>query len=347
MQPKVSIIIPCFRVERYLDRCVNSVRNQTLNDIEIILVDDGSPDRVPQMCDEWRVRDHRIKVIHKKNAGLGMACNSGLEVATGRYVAFLDSDDWVDKDMYQAMYSAAEEYGAQVVYTGLKRVYEDGLTTLLPHPSEFRICDNEEKVFQLMLDMISSSPSDIVERHIQVSAKVVLYSHDLLKKNNIRFESERQFLSEDLLFNLDTLNNTSCAVVLPQVYYNYYCNDSSITKTVKLDKQHSYEEFYYELCRRYPNLIHEIQYQLRIDKLIFGYLRIYMRVIVGNRYISSIQKRNILNEICHSPLWGIIACRYPLRSMPWFNRIIFGLINKKLIFPLYLVLLVLNRRKLK
>ena len=77
---KVSIVVPCWGVEKYLDRCVESLINQTLREIEIILVDDESPDRVPEMCDEWAKRDNRIKVIHKKNGGLGMACNSGLEV---------------------------------------------------------------------------------------------------------------------------------------------------------------------------------------------------------------------------------------------------------------------------
>ena len=98
---KVSIIVPCWGVEKYLDRCVESLVNQTLQDIEIILVDDESPDRVPEMCDDWAKKDRRIKVIHKKNGGLGLACNSGIEVATGEYLAFCDSDDWVDAKMYE------------------------------------------------------------------------------------------------------------------------------------------------------------------------------------------------------------------------------------------------------
>ena len=94
--PKVSIVVPCWGVEKYLDKCLISLVHQTLKDIEIILVDDESPDSVPKMCDEWLKKDSRIKVIHKKNAGLGMACNSGIEIAKGEYIAFCDSDDWVD-----------------------------------------------------------------------------------------------------------------------------------------------------------------------------------------------------------------------------------------------------------
>lgn len=88
IQPKVSIVIPVYNVERYIDRCIQSVLNQTLQNFEIILVDDGSPDNCPEICDKYANSDSRIKVVHKANAGLGMACNSGIENATGEYIAF-------------------------------------------------------------------------------------------------------------------------------------------------------------------------------------------------------------------------------------------------------------------
>ena len=100
---KVSVIIPVYKVEEYLERCVQSVLNQTLKDIEIVLVDDGSPDNCPKMCDEFAKKDSRIKVVHKNNEGLGKARNSGLEVATGEYVAFVDSDDYVHPEMYEIL----------------------------------------------------------------------------------------------------------------------------------------------------------------------------------------------------------------------------------------------------
>lgn len=90
---KVSIIVPIYNVEKYLCRCMDSLLNQTLKDIEIIMVDDGSPDNCPQMCDEYAKKDSRVKVIHKKNAGLGEARNSGLKIISGKFVAFVDSDD--------------------------------------------------------------------------------------------------------------------------------------------------------------------------------------------------------------------------------------------------------------
>ena len=95
MNPLVSVVVPIYNVEAYLDRCISSVVLQTYSNLEIILVDDGSPDRCPQICDDWARRDCRIKVIHKENAGLGMARNTGIEHATGSYVYFLDSDDYM------------------------------------------------------------------------------------------------------------------------------------------------------------------------------------------------------------------------------------------------------------
>ena len=108
MQPKVSIVVPVYNVEKYLDRCIQSLRNQTVRDIEIILVDDESPDNCPALCDRYALEDARIKVVHKKNGGLSSARNAGLKAAAGKYVGFVDSDDDVELDMYERMLSVIE-----------------------------------------------------------------------------------------------------------------------------------------------------------------------------------------------------------------------------------------------
>ncbi len=111
---KISVIIPVYNVEKYLDECINSVVNQSYKNLEIILVDDGSPDNCPKLCDEWAKKDDRIKVIHKKNGGLSSARNAGLEILTGDYFTFVDSDDYIDLDYIKILYEDIEKTGADV-----------------------------------------------------------------------------------------------------------------------------------------------------------------------------------------------------------------------------------------
>ena len=114
----VSIVLPVYNVEKYLDRCIESVVGQTYSNLEIILVDDGSPDRCPQKCEEWAKRDKRIKVIHKANSGLGYARNTGIEYASGEYICFFDSDDYVAQDTIEKAYATAKTSNSDMVLFG-------------------------------------------------------------------------------------------------------------------------------------------------------------------------------------------------------------------------------------
>lgn len=125
--PLISVIVPVYGVERYLDRCVESIVNQTYRNLEIILVDDGSPDACPAMCDDWAKRDARIRVVHKANGGLSSARNAGLDIATGSLIGFVDSDDWIAAAMYETMIGwMCGHEDADVVMCGTMREYEDG-----------------------------------------------------------------------------------------------------------------------------------------------------------------------------------------------------------------------------
>lgn len=124
--PLISVIIPVYNVEKYLDRCVSSVVNQTYAQLEIILVDDGSPDNCPAMCDAWAEKDRRIQVIHKKNGGLSDARNAGMRAATGKYMAFLDSDDYIALEMYQLLLEQMHTDDSDIAACGVEMVFEDG-----------------------------------------------------------------------------------------------------------------------------------------------------------------------------------------------------------------------------
>ena len=124
--PKVSVVIPVYNVEKYLDRCIDSVVNQTYRNIEIILVDDGSPDGCPKKCDEWSEKDSRIKVIHKENQGLGMARNTGIDNATGEYIFFFDSDDFVETTLVEKCLFAIKTTASDAAVFGRYDYFDDG-----------------------------------------------------------------------------------------------------------------------------------------------------------------------------------------------------------------------------
>ena len=338
IQPKVSVIIPCYKVEKYLDRCVESVNNQTLKDLEIILVDDESPDHVPEICDEWALKDARIKVIHKKNGGLGMACNSGIEVATGKYVAFLDSDDWIDANMYQTMYDTAEKHQAQMVFTGLRRVDTNGnVIGYLTHKEKFQIYEGKNEIDGLACDLVASEVSLAAERTLQMSAKVVLYSKSTIDENHLRFVSEREVMSEDMHFNLNMLSHSQCVCVVPRFFYNYRCTTGSITQKVDLDQFERIKSLYFFTLKECQILgIEENIYQ-RIQRFFIGYVRNYIRVVCRSKSSISEQIR-IIQMIVNDPVWNIIWLSYPIHVAPLKQRLFVRLIQKKRIRILKILL---------
>ena len=268
---KLSIIIPVYNVERYLDKCVQSARHQTLQDIEIILVDDESPDGCPQMCDEYAKKDSRIKVVHKKNGGLGFARNSGLEVATGEYVTFLDSDDFVDLYTYEHLYNIVTTHSLDALYYKFKRFSTENDVQESARINEITEYKNED-VKELMLDVIASEPSAKVDHKIHCSSCTAMYRMAIIKEKNVRFHSERELISEDLIFNLDYLKHTNKVAFNNGEHYHYRANPTSLTSSVRIDRIEKNLQLY-----EYINE-HIIFWGLKKDR---GYER-NARLFIGN-----------------------------------------------------------------
>lgn len=129
MEALVSVIVPVYKVEPYLDRCVSSIVSQTYRNLEILLVDDGSPDRCGQMCDDWALKDSRIKVIHKPNGGLSDARNAGIRASKGEYIAFVDSDDYLSCEMIEKLYQAACSASAKMALCNINCINDAGIPT--------------------------------------------------------------------------------------------------------------------------------------------------------------------------------------------------------------------------
>lgn len=315
MQPKVSIVVPCWGVEKYLDRCVESVVNQTLHDIEIILIDDKSPDRVPEMCDAWAKKDSRIKVVHKpENEGLGMACNTGIENATGKYIAFCDSDDWVEIDMYEKMYNVAKEYKAQIVYSGIRRVDGNGNITPMNQADELKVYNGKSSVLGLGMDLVAAEPHSFEERRIAMSAKIVLYDASNIRKFSLRFQSERKMISEDLLWNLDNIACANCVVEIPFTFYNYFDNSNSLTNTVRKDRYPFYKSLAVELFERTKSLGYPKDIDNRIQRMFIGYSRHRLFLVCKSNQAYDIKKQQ-LKEVCEDSFLQEMISSYPIYQM--------------------------------
>lgn len=223
---KVSVIVPVYNVEIYLADCLDSVLQQTLKDIEIICINDGSTDKSPEILAEYARKDSRIIIISQENKGLGSARNRGLEVATGEYVAFLDSDDWVDKDYYEKLYNTAVKYGAEIACSGYKRCSEKEERIWLKFKNE-RIYTKAEDKYRVVK----------MPKSCYVWNKI--YKLSLLKMKNLFFTC---VFVEDVMFSHQALFFLPKMVTVPDTYYNYRKNNFSFVATPSKVKQKSWDD---------------------------------------------------------------------------------------------------------
>lgn len=241
-QPTVSIVVPVYNTARYLDECMHSLLAQTLTDMEIILVDDGSTDRSPSMCDAYAAAHPNVKVIHKANQGLGMARNSGLEAATGRFVAFVDSDDFVSPSTYSTAVRLMERKNLDLVKFTCNRFTDTGDKEPESHDGEPVIYSTPEDIRLLTL-CIFDAPRTMERYDIGGSSCMALYRMDLIDRGNIRFKSEREYISEDYLFNLDCYGHASRIGYLPHTLYHYRVTPDSLTQRIDSDSIRRDEAF--------------------------------------------------------------------------------------------------------
>lgn len=325
--PKISIIVPVYNVEKYLDRCMQSLVNQTLKDIEIILVDDGSPDNCPQMCDEYAQKDNRIKVIHKQNAGLGYARNSGLEIATGKYVAFVDSDDYVDTSMYEALYKRAETINVDVVYCGFNTEVSKNKWRESKEVNKDQLWEGNN-VKEFMYNMIASGKGVRQERLYQMSVWHAIYKRDIIVKNDILFPSERDVVSEDIPFQVDFLKKTNKILYLNNHFYYYCLNETSLSSTFKKEKFYGYNKLRECLLSK----INETEYRQRVNRLYIGYCRSYCFDLLSSNIVD---KNKLFKLIFDDPIFKKVRYEFSPSFLPIHTRIMYTLMsNKTLLFLL-------------
>ena len=239
----ISVIIPVYNVELYLDRCLQSVTNQTYKRMEIILVDDGSPDNCPSLCDAWAKKDSRIKVIHKSNGGLSDARNVGMAVAAGNYISFVDSDDWIAPEMLERLLLAMQSDKSDIAACSVRMVWEDGKQDRMLTIQKNCVLGQQEAQMALLKERLLKHP-----------VWYKLYKREVIK--DILFEVGKYH--EDVFWTYQVLGNADRVSLIDYTGYYYTQRSESIMGTTyslkRLDAIEAHERWYCYIEDKFPEL---------------------------------------------------------------------------------------------
>ncbi|MCQ2471694.1 MAG: glycosyltransferase [Clostridia bacterium] len=220
--PEISIIIPVYKVEKYLCRCVDSILNQSYSDYEIILVDDGSPDRCPEICDEYAKKDSRIKVIHQKNSGVSAARNKGIEASSGRYLWFIDSDDYIIDNAFDVICQFIK-MDFDVLSTGKVPNVEYASEIGSINQKKYVLL-NSDKEKELFLSKIHG-------KNLLPYSWEKIFKASLIKDNNLKFDTALNY-GEDSVFNYEALFLSDKIIFSEEIIYVYFQRDDAASKTI-------------------------------------------------------------------------------------------------------------------
>ena len=230
----LSVVVPVYNVEKYLDECVSSILNQTAKDLEIILVDDGSTDSSGTLCDIWAEKDSRIRVYHKPNGGLMSAWKHGVRKASGAYVGFVDSDDWIDPDMYEKMLAAADETGAGIICAAFVSEYEDGRQSFAVNNLEPGLYNKDRILTEISPYLFISQKHH--DRILYPSRWSKLFKRELLL-SILADCDERLTIGEDLVVLFSCLQLTDSVYVMDRFWpYHYRINSASMIQSFSSTK---------------------------------------------------------------------------------------------------------------
>ena len=247
---EISIIVPVYNVEQYLSRCIDSILQQSFEDYEIILVNDGSKDNSGQICNDYVQKDSRIKIINQENAGLAISRRNGFRKSNGKYIMFVDSDDWIDKDTLKDMYKRAEENESEIVCMQFRRVNEKGRKKDYGFKFDPIICEKKE-------DMVYHMHTT---RYISSSACTKLIRRDIMDSIsfpiNLAIGEEHNMVAQ-LILNADRV------IIVDDIYYNYFFRSNSISHSGYNSKYDYSLDNYIEIENKFENMFPSYKTSLR------------------------------------------------------------------------------------
>lgn len=266
MQPQVSVIIPVYNKESYLRQSVESVMGQTVKDLEILLIDDGSSDTSPAICEELAGEDDRIRVIHKENEGPGVTRNRGIRESRGRYISFVDADDYIAPDTYEICIRRLSETGADLCYFGRNIVSKGEILShavRLEKEQEYR---GEEIRRDFVNFFLGNLPSEEYQRnYVTGSACLSLFDGDFIRNNKIFFPQGEIKYSEDSFFNFEICKYAQHILVLPDMLYYNNVNQASGSRRYRPDRFDIYKMIYHKTKEYLPYFAEDGTADLRVD----------------------------------------------------------------------------------
>ena len=289
MNDLITVVIPVYNVEPYLERCMNTVLNQTYRNLEIILVDDKSSDRSNEMCLSY-CSDKRVIVVHGENKGLSGARNSGLNVAHGKYVMFIDSDDYVELDMIENLYNCMIEKGADTVIGGFRRVIGNRIEIRENPFAGLVYTDSENIKNKVLKKMLASNGTD----QIEMSVWKVLFSTSIIQDNDLKFP-DKIYLCEDIIFDFLYYPFSKRLAMSNDTGYCYCLNEESLSQVYQKNKFERITFQTSEMRLRAEEIGFDNEAMLRIDYFYIGNLIHHMKTMVAN--VQKIGKNACIDEI--------------------------------------------------
>lgn len=262
MKPIISIIVPIYKVEKYIHKCINSILNQSLNDFELILVDDGSPDNCGEICDEYAENDNRIKVIHKNNGGVSSARNIGIDKALGEYIGFVDPDDYIDKNMYKLLYKSAKKNSADIVISSF---------------SFIRNCKEEQQ--DISNNELIFDKYEAITKYFDMvyPFNFSFMCNKLIKRelfNDIRFNTNT-LVQEDTEIMIKLYNKSKKISYIGQPLYFYELRSESATNNKISRGKITTEQAFLEICNYTKDHLPQFK-----SKALLKYISYYFNIIV-------------------------------------------------------------------
>lgn len=339
-KPLISVIVPIYNVQDYLDKCIYTVQNQTYKNLEIILIDDGSTDASGKKCDKYKENDLRIKVIHKENSGLGYARNSGLDIATGNYILFVDSDDFLDLKMVEKLYNELLKTKSDTSYCGYFKYYDDYHIEEVPAEYNNRIFCDKEIIYDVLLEMVSGKPEQKKEALLSMSVWHALYSNEIIKENNLRFVSERDYISEDIIFDIAYLQKAKRVCYIDTPLYFYRCNNTgSLTHRYESNEFNRHKIQVNKLNIELKKILEEYEYCERTQRYLLGRLRTCIqKAITYKKHNKQFKLLKEIKQLVNDKEVRKVIKQYPYKKNTIQLKIFNFLVDYKLYYGVILLI---------